>query len=761
MEVPARKKLVVAGHYIVWLIWALAALSVAMAAGMWGVVEWTLADIRQERQAMMAEEKHSAGLAQQLDKLILSGRSEFIARLDPQTDTQAPKGRDWLQSFQALLRVDAGYRYESGQMRKMLRDMRKEFEHLQPLFAETAAWRSRYERLSRDIDTKRNTVRSLIQELRDTAEAIEERQSLKTAELLRQYQRAESAQAADLARRIVDAGWQKPRRQINVRNELAKLALLTERLAVENEPHQLAEIKDKRLVPSLARVKQGVKGLTGLNEKLPLRLETALFGRSRGDVAEQIADSGEHGLFALRKKFLWEEAYRGILVKEIDEIFHLLRKHNDRIQESSRHFSGMVSRHIETAFFAIGEHLVFVGILASAVFLVLVIIIVRTVRWQVGALEAGERRNRLIVDTALDAMIGMNENGKVIGWNRRAESAFGRSRAEALGRPLYNLIIPKRFQQAHNKALERFRNSGGRLLSLRMETVAQHRDGHEFPVELSVVSYRYGEGYAFSAFMRDITQRKQAQDTLEGARKAAEEANLAKSRFLANMSHELRTPLNAIIGYSEILLEDVEDAGLNESSADLEKITLAGRHLLALINDVLDISKIEAGNMALHNEEFDVAVLARQITGTVHPLIDKKGNLLQVRCADSIGKMYADLTKVRQILLNLLSNAAKFTKEGTIVLEFVRISEEHDEWMIFRVSDTGIGIAPEKVSMLFQVFTQADASSTRQYGGTGLGLVICKRFAEMMGGSISVESEPNRGTAFQVHLPVGIMNDKL
>jgi signal transduction histidine kinase len=277
-------------------------------------------------------------------------------------------------------------------------------------------------------------------------------------------------------------------------------------------------------------------------------------------------------------------------------------------------------------------------------------------------------------------------------------------------------------------------------------------------------------GGAYSLFERNITLQRSVEartreldkinlelhrliDEANRAQEAAEQANRSKGIFLANMSHELRTPLNAIIGYGEMLLEEAEDLGQPGFIPDLQKIHAAAKHLLALINDILDLSKIEAGKMDLYYETFDVASMIQDVMATIAPLVKKNANALKVHCADDLGAMRADLTKVRQTLFNLLSNACKFTEHGTITVEVTRETGDGGGWVTFRVRDSGIGMTPEQMEKLFQEFSQADASTTRKYGGTGLGLAISRKFCRLMGGDITVESTVGQGSTFTITLP--------
>lgn len=261
--------------------------------------------------------------------------------------------------------------------------------------------------------------------------------------------------------------------------------------------------------------------------------------------------------------------------------------------------------------------------------------------------------------------------------------------------------------------------------------------------------------------VRNIKENKR----LRQEKKEAEAANRAKSVFLANMSHELRTPLNAIIGYSEILLEDSRDLGYEDFVHDLHNIHTAGRHLLSIINDILDLSKIEAGKMEIHLESLNIIALIENVVSTIQPMVEQNGNTLEVICENNLEVIVADPNKMRQVILNLLSNAAKFTANGKISLN-VKIVENNGEFvqensgvnsdnkmLIISVADTGIGISEEQIHNLFQPFIQADNSTTRKYGGTGLGLAISRHFCKMMGGDIGVVSEVNKGSIFTVKVP--------
>jgi PAS domain S-box-containing protein len=507
-----------------------------------------------------------------------------------------------------------------------------------------------------------------------------------------------------------------------------------------------------------------------------------------------------------------------------------------------------------------------------------------TVRTNLRTLRESEARNAAVLRSALDCVIMIDHEGRVIEFNPAAEKTFGYSRTEILGKELAEMIIPPSMREAHRRGLAHYLTTGhGPVLGRRIELPAMHASGKEIPVELAIAPVEIEGPPIFTAYLRDVserkrseealreseeryrnlfenvptgiyrttqdgrilmanktligilgysgmeevvasgslgresfsnsasrdnfrqlierqgevksleaewikkdgsiitirenakvvraedrsvlyyegtvedvTERKRAEIELQQAKEAAEAANRAKSEFLANMSHELRTPLNAIIGYSE-LLQEVAEEGQPDFLPDLKKIQGAGKHLLGLINDILDLSKIEAGKMQLCLERFEIQRLIEEVVSTVQPLVRKNSNRLLVDCAEKLGTMQADLTKTRQVLFNLLSNAGKFTEQSIITLEVARQSLSSEDWIQFRVSDTGIGMTPEQTDKLFQAFSQADASTTRKYGGTGLGLAISRSFCQMMGGDIGVESTLGRGSTFTLRLPAEVV----
>ncbi len=352
-----------------------------------------------------------------------------------------------------------------------------------------------------------------------------------------------------------------------------------------------------------------------------------------------------------------------------------------------------------------------------------------------------------ILASMAESLVVLDPRGTIITVNKATLELLGYRPEQLLGKP-FTLVLPDFGELAtdtappagaHEPVERSYRNAAGRPVPVLFSHARLPGDAGERAGSVCVAS--------------DITRLKHAENSLREAKQLAEEASLAKSRFLANMSHELRTPLNAVIGYAEMLLEEADERNLVGSTEEVRKIQFAGKHLLGLISDILDLSKIEAGRMDIHLETFDVADMIDTVLGTVGPMIDKNGNQITVHCPPSIGFIHADLTKIRQILLNLLSNAAKFTDKGAIRLSVSKLLQGTTQMVQFLISDTGIGMTQAQVAQLFQAFSQGDSSTSRRYGGTGLGLAITKAFTDMLGGTIEVQSKLGGGTVFVVRLP--------
>ncbi len=337
--------------------------------------------------------------------------------------------------------------------------------------------------------------------------------------------------------------------------------------------------------------------------------------------------------------------------------------------------------------------------------------------------------------------------------NKAAEVLMGFSKSEILGKNDFDLFPREQAEFFNNRDREVLAN--GELVEIAEEEIQTAQRGVRIlhTIKVPVLNYKAVPQYLLG-ISEDITERKQVEQELVEAKQEAEAANMAKSKFLANMSHELRTPLNAIIGYSEMLTEDALEKNNQQSITDLQKIHSSGNHLLELINDVLDLSKIEAGRMEVSSETFQLQPLVEEVVNTMQPLIEKNNNVFKANYAAHIGDIVSDSTKLRQVLFNLLSNSAKFTQDGEITLNVTRKEKGGNAFFEFAVRDTGIGISDQQLACLFQPFIQADDLITKKYGGTGLGLSISKRFIELLGGEITVESELEKGTVFTVILPV-------
>ncbi len=366
-------------------------------------------------------------------------------------------------------------------------------------------------------------------------------------------------------------------------------------------------------------------------------------------------------------------------------------------------------------------------------------------------LHVSEGRFRAAAEAVGDIIWTADARGAMVGPQPYWQAYTGQSEAECQGTGWAKAVHPDDVE--HTKVAWRDAVAANRGYELRHRVRNGDGEYRLFAVKGRPVRNPDGTIREWVGIHADITARDAYEIALKEARDAAEEHSRAKSRFLANMSHELRTPLSAVIGYSEMLEEEAEELGQDSLLKDLGKIKSNAQHLLGLINDVLDLSKVEAEKMQLDPEDIDVAAFTQDAAGTVDALVRKKGNLLVVDVADGVGLARTDAVKLRQCLFNLLSNAAKFTENGTITLRAVREGDGAGDWLRFTVQDTGIGMNAEQVGRLFERFTQADESTTRTYGGTGLGLALSRAFAQLLGGDITVDSVEGAGTSFTLRVP--------
>ncbi len=376
------------------------------------------------------------------------------------------------------------------------------------------------------------------------------------------------------------------------------------------------------------------------------------------------------------------------------------------------------------------------------------------------AVRASEARKGVILETALDAIVSIDQHSRIIEFNPAAEKMFGYKREEVLGQDMAKLLIPASLREQHYSGVAHYLQTGkGPLIGKRVEVTATRADGTEFPVDLALADIPLAGPPVFTGYIRDITERKQAMEALEQARTAAEAANQAKSAFLAMMSHEIRTPMNAVIGMTGLLL----DTGLSSEQREYaETVRSSSDALLTIINDILDFSKIEAGKLELERQPFELRECLESALDLLAARATEKGLDLAYLLDEQVpAAVYGDVTRLRQTVVNLLANAIKFTERGEVVLSVEakqkdgdgranqqQPNEESFYELHFAVRDTGIGISEEGKAHLFGSFSQVDASTTRRYGGTGLGLAISKRLTEQMGGTMWVESQPGVGTTF-------------
>ncbi len=349
-----------------------------------------------------------------------------------------------------------------------------------------------------------------------------------------------------------------------------------------------------------------------------------------------------------------------------------------------------------------------------------------------------------------DAAVALDAEGRVTEWNARAEELFGWTAGEAIGRKVSELIVPPAHREGHEAGLRRaLAQARVRWDVAPVPIVGLHKDGHEVPIELVASPIQGADPHRFLAFLRDARRVRDAEREAAEARASAESALRTKALFLSEMAHELRTPLNAIAGYTDLLLETAADA----SHPDLERIRTAAAQLLKLVERILDYSRIEEGKAELFPEVFDVSDLAYDVVSQATPIAARNRNRIEVATTPGVGTMHGDANRVRQCLSHLVTNAANCMEDGLVVLGIRRARRGGQEWVVLTVKDDGPGMEPQEVGLLFQPFSHAGATTTRRYGGAGLGLAISRRLCRLMGGDLTVWSEPGKGSVFTMELP--------
>ena len=364
------------------------------------------------------------------------------------------------------------------------------------------------------------------------------------------------------------------------------------------------------------------------------------------------------------------------------------------------------------------------------------------------ATEALERIH-LLVDNVVDGIITIDERGVIQAYNKAAEKIFGYSAAEAIGQSA-GLLMPEPDRSRHDEYIRNYLATGvAKIIGIGRETIGRRKDGTVFPIDLAVSVFPSGRGRAFTGIVRDITERKRAEAEVHAAREAAERANTAKSQFLANMSHELRTPLNSVIGFANLMLKNKPGNLVADDLEYLERIRTNGVHLLTLINEVLDLSKIEAGKMMLEISDVDLVPLVRDTIAQLEGAAHDKNLRLVGEIPSTAFSVRADPTRLKQVLINLVGNAIKFTETGTVTLRLT-CDPLDARPTVLEIIDTGVGIRADQQEKIFEAFTQADQGTARKFSGTGLGLTISRSFLQMMGYGLEVESAPGKGSTFRI-----------
>ena len=784
-------------QHILWMVWLLVAIGMATIVAMLLAVGVQINSQRAARAKILADQAGLYTAAQDVLRQATEARTEIMAMMDENSPLGNSSAAESLAKTIDRLLLDATTNAVASDALKRLDTLTDSLVDVQ---RRALVWRTRYDGVWQDVSQQRtmDQVRDAIFALRGALESLEGNARLKEAIQFKRWRAARGDEAARLAQSILAEQLTNQKQWTDdFDKDLDEMASYAEQLGGVEHLDNLADLKDNKLKPTLDRLSRIVPTVVDSAPNngvlTPLMLENlkiSILGRGYSlDPAHQTIRIGADGLYALRRDTLTLRLERDKLRSERQILSHEIDIAVAAFMQSAQLRADTLSSQAEKVRSAGLQYMTILGVACVAIFLGLAWLISRAIRGQIVRLvvakaeaESGrqtaqyllknlsklQKDHELILNSIGEGIYRIDCDDRIIFENPAASRMLGWTVSELVGRPAHATIQHTRagggdYPVTESPICATLRTGLERRLD---NELFWRKDGTSFPVEYSTVPLRDEHGEIIGAVVAfsDITERKRLEEgqartnqEFESAKKAAEAANAAKSTFLANMSHELRTPLNAVIGYSEMLEEMASDDGKTEYIPDLQKIRTAGRHLLELINSVLDLSKIEAGKMELFIEKFAIAPLLDDVVALVMPLASKNNNKIAVSCAPDLKEMSGDITKLRQTLFNLLSNATKFTHIGIISVVARREMDKETDWIVIDVKDNGIGMTPEQMSKLFQPFQQADASTTRKYGGTGLGLTISREFCRMMGGELTVASTHGSGTTFTVRLPLTSM----
>lgn len=774
---------------LVWLLVAVAFTAVVVTIG---IIGWTLSNVRTERAQMVEEQQRLQDASGEISRLASKSREEFLALLGegaaPNAKGEAiPKLRDLVKQ-QLSLTTEAT-------LVGMLQKAEISVGDLESLWQRAEAWKNHYLVVRQDLNQQRTLqeVRDLLHSLGAVVETLEGKRRLMEAIQLRRWRAAKGGESSKIAEEILkNQVHQKTQALREVRNELAEVARLVEMLATEQQADNLTNIKDNRLKPALERLTRSFNALeitdSSAEPSTADRMNdvyVSLFGKGFSiDESHQTIRVGEDGLYSLRRNFLGLREERESLRAELGRVFQLIELVDDEYSMLTQARATKLAKGVEERLTGVRDSTLLIGGIAFVGFLGLAWTISGGIRGQINAMQEARRvadesnktANRLLVEqqeaaealrqaeekyhsifeNAVEGIFQSTPEGRFISVNPAMARMYGYDSPEELMESITNIGEQV---YVHAADREKFRRMLAEKDSVHgFEYLVNRRDGSTFWVTENARAVRESKGALlyFEGTIEDITDRKKAQEEMQRAKEAADAANNAKSGFLAMMSHEIRTPMNAIINMNKLALETQLTRKQHQY---LTVVDSSARGLLGLINDILDFSKIEAGKLDLESAPFSLRGLLEEVTHSFRArVLEKHVEFIVYVALDVPDQLVGDSLRLRQVLINLVGNAFKFTDKGEVVLRIHLNPQtgsggaaDRDEGVIslnVSVRDSGIGIPKDKQGQLFNAFTQADSSTSRKYGGTGLGLAICKKLVDLMGGTLTIESEPGKGSTF-------------